>query len=291
MAAPRASSAPPVPDPVAPAPRSVQPPRTALERVVSAFPEHPLRRRLHSARDLVPDPRAARPAPLPTALAPVDRLLDGGLARGRLVELVGRRSSGRLSIVLAALAAATGADEPAALVDLANGLDPQLATAAGVVLERLLWVRPQRLKEALIGAEMLLGGGFPLVVLDLGSPPVPGGRGAEAAWLRLARAAAARDAALLVSSPYRASGTAAATVLEARPARPLWRGAGASPRLLAGLRSRLALAKLDGRPLERRAALELRSPEAPEAPGARDAPPGATPARPVPLSARAGGRG
>lgn len=274
MAAPRASSAPPVPDPVAPAPRSVQPPRTALERVVSAFPEHPLRRRLHSARDLVPDPRAARPAPLPTALAPVDRLLDGGLARGRLVELVGRRSSGRLSIVLAALAAATGADEPAALVDLANGLDPQLATAAGVVLERLLWVRPQRLKEALIGAEMLLGGGFPLVVLDLGSPPVPGGRGAEAAWLRLARAAAARDAALLVSSPYRASGTAAATVLEARPARPLWRGAGASPRLLAGLRSRFALEKLDGRPLERLEALELLSPEAP--------------VRPAP--ARAGGR-
>ncbi len=285
MAAPRAPSAPHAPDPAAP---PGQPPRTVLERVGAAFPEHPLRRRLRSARDLVRKPPAERPPPLPTALAPVDRLLDGGLARGRLVELVGRRSSGRLSIVLAALAAATGADEPAALVDLANGLDPQLATAAGVVLERLLWVRPKRLKEALIGAEMLLGGGFPLVVLDLGSPPVPGGRGAEAAWLRLARAAAARDAALLVSSPYRASGTAAATVLAARPARPLWRGAGAAPRLLAGLRSRLALEKLDGRPLERLGALELRSPESADA---RGDPPDAAPVRPAPRRARAGGRG
>jgi hypothetical protein len=184
-------------------------------------------------------------------VASLDRLLEGGLPRGRLVELIGRGTSGRFSIVLATLAAATGAAEAAALVDLGDGLDPQAAEAAGTTLERLLWVRPRRLKEALIGTEMLLNTGFPLVVLDLGQPPVPGGRGAEAFWLRLARAAAARDAALLVSSPYRVSGTAAAAVVRTRGSRSAWRGHNDSCRLLMGYRSRLTLKKIHGQGTDR----------------------------------------
>ena len=69
---------------------------------------------------------------------------------------------------------------------------------------------------------MLLASGFPLVALDLGLPPLRGGRGVEAAWLRLARAARAHDAALLVGSPYRVSGTAAAAVLKAAGGRAAW---------------------------------------------------------------------
>src|SRR5512143_1726070 len=49
----------------------------------------------------------------------------GGLPRGTLVEVVGRRSSGRFALALAALAAATQAGESAALVDLGDQLDPQ----------------------------------------------------------------------------------------------------------------------------------------------------------------------
>jgi hypothetical protein len=204
---------------------------------------------LTRARDLRREPHQDL---LPTTLAPLDRLLAGGLPRGRLVELNGRRSSGRFSVVLATLAAATGSGEAAALIDLGDGLDPQAAAEAGVDLIRLLWARPQRTQQALAGGEMLLHSGFPLVVIDLGNPPVPGGRGSEAGWMRLARAAEARGAALLVSSPYRVSGTAAATVVEARSARPRWNGVGASPRLLAALTPRLELKKLDGTPVERR---------------------------------------
>lgn len=221
---------------------------------------HPLRARLVTARELAESPTPSDlhdPRPLPTRLDAVDRLLAGGLARGRLVELTGRRSSGRFSIVLATLAAATRADEAAVLVDLGDGLDPESARAAGVALERLLWVRPGHLKQALIGTEMSLNAGFPLVVLDLGSPPVPGGRGAEASWLRLARAAAAHEATLLVSTPYRASGTAAGTVVEATTTRTLWQGRGRAPRLLAGLCPRLQLHKLDGRPVHRSGDLRL----------------------------------
>ncbi len=39
--------------------------------------------------------RAAAVARLPTGIDPLDRLISGGLPRGRLTELVGRRSSGR----------------------------------------------------------------------------------------------------------------------------------------------------------------------------------------------------
>ena len=179
-------------------------------------------------------------ARLPTGIDPLDRLISGGLPRGRLTELVGRRSSGRFSIVLAALASATSAGEAAALVDRGSALDPQSAHEAGVELERLLWARPRRVKEALAAAEMLLSTGFPLVAVDLGLPPL---RGAvpEAAWVRLARAAEVEGAALLLATPYRVSGFAAGAVVKMDDARFVWLGGGAAPRLLAGIDSRLSL--------------------------------------------------
>ncbi|HVT17167.1 MAG TPA: hypothetical protein VHQ90_13430 [Thermoanaerobaculia bacterium] len=197
-----------------------------VERVRGLLPQ-PLRAGVRSARELDREIRQAeREAPLATAVPALDRLLAGGLPRGHLVEIVGARSSGRFSMALAALATATRVGEAAALVDLGDALDPQLAVVMEVDLERLLWLRPETLKQALAGAEMLIGSGFPLVVLDLGQPPVRGGRGAAAAWLRLARAARAHDAALLVGSPYRVSGTAASVVLEARRERTVWQGGG-----------------------------------------------------------------
>ena len=243
-------------------------PSAPLSTTASSLPEAlpaPLRRYLSTARELERrSTEVAPPPPFATSVEPLDRLLEGGLPRGRLVEVVGRRTCGRFSIVLATLASATGAAEAAALIDLGDGFDPQAAVAAGACLERLLWVRPQRLKEALISAEMLLTTGFPLVILDLGQPPVPGGRGGEAFWLRLARAAEARDSVLFVSSPYRVSGTAAAAVVKASPARRVWRGReadrGYCSRLLAGLSSELALEKLNGRSVGHREIVSTRIP-------------------------------
>ncbi len=198
-----------------------------------------------------------------TRLAGIDRLLDGGLRRGQTIELVGPRSSGRFSLVLEILAGATESGESAALVDLGDHFDPQAAARTGVVLERLLWARPGRLKQALGSAEVLIGGGFPLVVLDLGLPPVPGGRGKESAWLRLRRAAEDHQAALLIATPYRAGGTAPQKVLDlgspTSPVRALWaQAAPGSPRLLDGLRTRLELAKSRGERPGAAADIELR---------------------------------
>ncbi|MCH9651417.1 MAG: hypothetical protein K0U98_24535 [Deltaproteobacteria bacterium] len=200
-------------------------------------------------------------SPLVTTVPAVDSLLSGGLARGRLVELVGRRSSGRFSTALATLAATTSTGEAAALIDLGDSLHPRLATGVGIDLERLLWLRPARIQHALRGAEMLLASGFPLVVMELGNPPLRGGRGGEAAWLRLARSARAQGAVLLVSSPYRVSGTAATVVLQAQRGRATWQGAGSAPRLLSGLRGQLSIEKHRGHRPGQRHGIDLITPE------------------------------
>ncbi len=213
----------------------------------------PFARQIRTARELVEERRRApEEARIAGAAEGFDRLLEGGLERGAMVELIGRRSSGRFSLVLTALAAATGAGEAAALVDLGDALDPRHAAAAGVELERLLWVRPRRLKEVLASAEVIISSGIPLVVLDLGMPPVPGGRGVEASWLRLARSARSQRTALLISSPYRVSGTAAKAVLEVRRPRAVWAGRGGSPRLLLSVTTELELIKSRKAPLQGR---------------------------------------
>ncbi|NOZ95749.1 MAG: hypothetical protein GXP47_13575, partial [Acidobacteria bacterium] len=188
------------------------------------------------AADLVRETRrAGSEPPLPTGLPALDRLLGGGLPRGGIVELTAPRAAGRMGVVLAALATVTGRGEPAVLVDLGGHLDPLSAGDAGVDLPRLLWLRPRRLPEAVELAETFLQTEIPLVVLELGLPPVRG-RVATAAWMRLRRAAATHGNALLIASPWHLSGHTAETVLRLEGGRPRWnRRHGAAP-LLEGVR-------------------------------------------------------
>ena len=91
---------------------------------------------------VVPASQLQRPAPpmAATSVAAVDQL-TGGLPRGALSEICGPASSGRSSLLLAALAARTAAGEACALVDVTDSFDPVSAEAAGVDLRRVLWVR------------------------------------------------------------------------------------------------------------------------------------------------------
>lgn len=187
--------------------------------------DHPLAGSLRTAGDLA---RARRRAPVREGLslgAPeLVRLLPGGLPRGELTELVGERSSGRLSAVLALLAAVTGRGDAVALIDVGDGLDPRTAEDAGVELSRLLWARCPTLRQGLAATEIALGGGWPLVVLELGERPIPGGRGSDSCWLRLAHALREIDSALLVASPCRVSGPAASLVLHGQRDSARWIG-------------------------------------------------------------------
>jgi len=85
---------------------------------------------------------AIRPTPemASTGIPALDALI-GGLARGCITELCGPASSGRTSVMLATLAAATRRGEYCAVIDASDSLDPQSLADSGVDLDRLLWVR------------------------------------------------------------------------------------------------------------------------------------------------------
>ncbi len=184
---------------------------------------------------------------LASGLAPLDSLLNGGIARGRISEIVGPTSSGKTAIAAAFAAFATGRGEVAAWLDLPGAFDPLSVEAAGADLNRILWAsfrrRSSRIRadylssdvfdsdaaesgrrynfarrraaspwsSALKAAEMVLeAGGFGLVVLDFGAMRYPL---AESAALRLARAAERSGAAVLALAERRMCGTFAALTL------------------------------------------------------------------------------
>jgi hypothetical protein len=140
---------------------------------------------------------AVRPAAemVSSGIAAMDAL-TGGLPRGCLTEICGPASSGRTTLLLAALAAATRRGECCVLVDASDALDPRSAADAGIELDRLLWVRcgensPEKSLEQLLRATDLLleSGGFGLIALDLGDlPPQVARRIPLTTWFRFRRA-------------------------------------------------------------------------------------------------------
>src|SRR6202162_6274122 len=83
-----------------------------------------------------------RPAPeMVSSGIPAIDALTGGLPRGCLTEICGPASSGRTTLLLAAMTAATRRGELRVVVDARDVLDPHSAQAAGVDADRLLWVR------------------------------------------------------------------------------------------------------------------------------------------------------
>jgi hypothetical protein len=159
------------------------------------------------------DPRDEA-ASAPSGIATLDARLGGGFPRGHLSELVGARSSGRTSLLLQTIAAATARGELVGLVDALDMLDVASAAAAGIDLTRLLWVRGhvvtnpglcgdmnQRALEQAVRAFTLVlqAGNFGLVVLDLAEAPVQAVRRLPfTTWLRLQRMVEATTTACLV---------------------------------------------------------------------------------------------
>ena len=121
--------------------------------------------------------------------------------------LYGPRSSGRLTILVSALAGATGRGEAVALIDPLDMFDPVSAAASQIDFTRLLWVRGEAVSSARVSLSceygtlqkaldrgvkalnlVLQAGGFGLVVLDLGEvAPQTIKRLPYTTWLRLHR--------------------------------------------------------------------------------------------------------
>src|SRR5712671_3674760 len=233
--------APPIPTPASP-PRAVDSGPGDAIRNLRASLEASIASKLTSGSELVRAlARQRREEVLPTTIEPLDALLGGGLARGKMTEIAGRGT--RFSIVIATLAAATSIGEAAALIDAGDSFDPQLAEAAGVDLQRLLWVRPRTMKQTVTAAEMTGATGFQLVIIDIGARRPPGRRVPDATWVRLARVAESHGATILVSAPYALTGTTSEAMVLAHTPHSRWLGRGNAPRVLAGIETRLKLEK------------------------------------------------
>ena len=165
--------------------------------------EHLLQTRHLDGTLLRPWHRETRPVS-PSGVGALDEALGGGWARGEVSEVIGRRSSGRTSVMLATLAATTRRHEIAAVVDAFDRFDPASAVEAGVDLDRVLWVRgpactvemgrpgliEQAVRQAVRAIDLVIrAGGFATVVLDVADvPPLFFRALPSTTWMRLARA-------------------------------------------------------------------------------------------------------
>jgi hypothetical protein len=189
---------------------------------------------------------------VPTGIAALDELLGGGLPRGHLSEIAGGPSSGRTALLHALLASATRRGEVAAVVDVADALDPPSLARAGADLTRVLWVRPPSAKTALKCVELILGaGGFGVVALDgVGTRiarPLP-----RQVWPRLAQVTRRAGVACVVCGPQRLASGAAALALTISQRQVHWSG-----RLFEGLSTTAVLTRSRFGPTERAVTLLL----------------------------------
>ena len=195
-----------------------------------------------------------RPEMLSSGIAEVDAI-TGGIPRGCLSEIYGLASSGKTSILLAAIASATQREETCVLIDASDSFDPESAAEAGVDFSKLLWVRcgvppcssvasvvkdfkdfyhrghrvtqrihretrgyERRLEQVLKSTDLVLqSGGFGMVALDLAGIPKKFVRRIPlASWFRFQRAVEHTKTALLVVSEFNCAQTCAAVVLKLR---------------------------------------------------------------------------
>src|SRR5580658_7411566 len=177
---------------------------------------------------------------VPSGVREIDTL-TGGLPRGCLTEICGPASSGRTSVLLAALAAATQRQEVCALVDISDAFNPHSAAAAGVNFEKMLWVRcgalqkqnsPRRhrgtekntnarqiekpVEQGLRVTDLLLqSGGFGLVIIDLGDTPLKMARRIPlTTWFRFQRAVEHTATVLFVISQVPCARTCASLLMK-----------------------------------------------------------------------------
>jgi recombination protein RecA len=230
-----------------------------LAAVESALRDRKLDRTLTTA--LAPLERVDPSALVPMDIAPLDACLRGGLRRGQLSELAGPRSSGRMTLLLQMMAAATARGEIVAFVDTLDRLDVASASAAGVDLSRLLWIRGQAisggagpmgpgragpfgpasptdraLDRALKALNLVLqAGGFGVVAIDLADVPLAAIRQIPFnTWMRVQRVIEGSDTAcvLLASEPLARSAGGLTVTLAGRAT---WVGASDRSRRLSGI--------------------------------------------------------
>lgn len=216
---------------------------------------------------LPPLERTDAAAVTPTDVRALDACLRGGLPRGQLSEIAGPRSSGRTTLALQIMAAATARGEVVACIDTFDRLDVPSAAAAGVHLPHLLWVRGQAIAtmdsatdprwvpgereigrggpsglvertvdRALKSLNLVLqAGGFGVVAIDLVDVPLSAlTRIPFTTWLRVQRTIEGSDTACLLIVPEPLARSAGGLTLTLS-GRSTWSGDADRSRRLSGV--------------------------------------------------------
>ncbi|HEY6359613.1 MAG TPA: hypothetical protein VIX63_00845 [Vicinamibacterales bacterium] len=233
-------------------------PRPAVAILEAALRARKLDRTLTTA---LPSLERTDPSALvSTGVAALDACLRGGVPRGQLSEIAGPRSSGRMTLLLQLIAAAARRGEIAALVDTFDRFDVASACAAGVDLDRLLWIRGQAITRpqgsglrpqgghgpasllertvdrALKALNLVLqAGGFGVVAIDLADVPLVALKVIPfITWLRVQRTVEGSDTACVLVVPEPLARSAGGVTLTLGAA-PQWAGSSDRSRRLAGL--------------------------------------------------------
>jgi recombination protein RecA len=214
---------------------------TALAALESALRARKLDRTLTTA---LPEPARLDPSMLArSGIEVLDACLAGGLPRGQLSEIAGPCSSGRTTLLLHLVAAATRRGEIAAIVDTCDRLDVASVAAADADLDRVLWVRgdaagpaERAIDRALKACTLVLqAGGFGVVALDLADVPLVALRRLPfTTWLRIQRIVEGRDTACVLVVPEPLARSAGGVTL-ALGATASWAGDSDRSRRLDGL--------------------------------------------------------
>lgn len=212
--------------------------RAALESLLRA-------RKLDLTLTTTPGLEAVPPDRLASSGDPdLDRALGGGFRRGHLSEITGAPSSGRTTVMTQALAAAAHRGEAVALVDACDTFDPASASARGLGLSQLLWVReagdaPRALKAFSL---VLQAGGFGLVILDLADVAPQALRRfpwltSTSTWMRVARIVEGSDTVALLVGGERLARSAGGVTLTLDAPSVEWQGTAPRARLFRGVRT------------------------------------------------------
>ena len=103
---------------------------------------------------------------LSTGIVAVDYLLQGGLPRGRFIEIYGDYSTLKTYVALRAIATTQAAGGKCALVDTEHSFDPEWAVSCGVDIAALMLSQPETGEEAVDAGEVHIRAGVDLLVFD-----------------------------------------------------------------------------------------------------------------------------
>ncbi len=121
------------------------------------------------------DARAVNVDVVPTGSISLDLALGvGGMPRGRVIEIYGKESTGKTTLVLHILAEAQKKGGVGAFIDAEHALDPDYAKRIGVQVEDLLISQPDSGEQALQIVEALVKSGeVDVIVIDSVAALVP----------------------------------------------------------------------------------------------------------------------